>query len=80
MFRAAATGPACSRAIFFLGYGTFRFICEFFREPDAPFLGRSAWAWRCRFPIWLAAGALFAVALRKPQTRHERAGRRASPP
>ena len=31
--------PGLISAIFFLGYGTFRFICEFFREPDAPFLG-----------------------------------------
>jgi phosphatidylglycerol:prolipoprotein diacylglycerol transferase len=30
--------PGLLTAVFFLGYGTFRFICEFFREPDAPFL------------------------------------------
>lgn len=31
-------------ALFLLGYGTFRFICEFFRQPD-PQLGYIAWGW-----------------------------------
>ena len=63
---ACIAGPACSRAIFFLGYGTFRFICEFFREPDAPFLGPVSMGMALSIPVWLTAGALFAVALRKP--------------
>ena len=46
-------------ALFFLGYGTFRFICEFFREPDAAFLGPVSMGMALSIPIWLAAGALF---------------------
>ena len=58
--------PGLLTAIFFFGYGTFRFICEFFREPDAPFLGPVSMGMALSIPIWLTAGALFAVALRKP--------------
>jgi len=57
--------PGLLTAIFFLGYGTFRFINEFFREPDAPFLGPVSMGMALSIPIWLAAGALFALALRK---------------
>jgi len=31
-------------ALFLLGYGSFRFFCEFFRQPD-PQLGFIAWGW-----------------------------------
>ena len=58
--------PGLLAAIFFLGYGSFRFICEFFREPDAPFLGPVSMGMALSIPIWLAAGALFALAWRKP--------------
>jgi phosphatidylglycerol:prolipoprotein diacylglycerol transferase len=58
--------PGLLAAIFFLGYGTFRFICEFFREPDAPFLGPVSMGMALSIPIWVTAGALFAYAMRKP--------------
>ena len=57
--------PGLLTAIFFLGYGTFRFICEFFREPDAPFLGPVSMGMALSIPIWLAAGSLFVIALRR---------------
>jgi phosphatidylglycerol:prolipoprotein diacylglycerol transferase len=57
--------PGLITAIFLLGYGTFRFICEFFREPDAPFLGPVSMGMALSIPIWLAAGALFVIALRR---------------
>ncbi|MGH6828622.1 MAG: prolipoprotein diacylglyceryl transferase [Rhizomicrobium sp.] len=56
--------PGLICAIFFLGYGTFRFIAEFFREPDAPFLGPVSMGMALSVPVWLAAAALFAVAFR----------------
>ncbi len=40
--------PGLLSAIFFLGYGSFRFLVEFFREPDTQFLGPVSMAWRCR--------------------------------
>jgi phosphatidylglycerol:prolipoprotein diacylglycerol transferase len=60
--------PGLLSAIFFLGYGTFRFICEFFREPDAQFIGPVSMGMALSIPVWLAAGALFWVALKKPKT------------
>ena len=57
--------PGLLTAIFLLGYGSFRFICEFFREPDAPFLGPVSMGMALSIPIWLAAGALFALSLKK---------------
>ena len=49
--------PGLISALFFLGYGTFRFISEFFREPDAPFLGPVSMGMALSIPVWLAAGA-----------------------
>ena len=63
MFR-AQNRPGLISAIFFLGYGTFRFIGEFFREPDAPFLGPISMGMALSIPVWLGAGLLFAVALK----------------
>jgi phosphatidylglycerol:prolipoprotein diacylglycerol transferase len=57
--------PGLLSAIFFLGYGTFRFICEFFREPDAPFLGPISMGMALSIPVWLTAGALFAISFRR---------------
>ena len=57
--------PGLLTAIFFLGYGSFRFICEFFREPDAPFLGPVSMGMALSIPVWLTAGAVFALAYRK---------------
>jgi phosphatidylglycerol:prolipoprotein diacylglycerol transferase len=57
--------PGLLSAIFFLGYGTFRFICEFFREPDTQFIGPISMGMALSIPVWLAAAALFWIALRK---------------
>ncbi|HXB51863.1 MAG TPA: prolipoprotein diacylglyceryl transferase [Rhizomicrobium sp.] len=56
--------PGLISAIFFLGYGTFRFISEFFREPDAPFLGPISMGMALSIPVWLGAGILFAIAFK----------------
>ena len=60
--------PGLISALFFLGYGTFRFICEFFREPDAAFLGPVSMGMALSIPVWLTAGALFWVAYTRPRT------------
>ncbi len=66
--------PGLLTAIFLTGYGLFRFICEFFREPDAPFLGPVSMGMALSIPIWLTAGALFVLSFRTPnRVRHERA-------
>jgi len=57
--------PGLLTAVFFFGYATFRFICEFFREPDAPFLGPVSMGMALSIPVWLGAGALAVVALRR---------------
>ena len=59
--------PGLISALFFLGYGTFRFICEFFREPDAAFLGPVSMGMALSIPIWLTAGALFWAAYTRPR-------------
>jgi phosphatidylglycerol:prolipoprotein diacylglycerol transferase len=59
--------PGLLSAVFFLGYGTFRFICEFFREPDTQFIGPISMGMALSIPVWLTAGALFWTALKKPQ-------------
>ena len=60
----AQNWPGLISAIFFLGYGTFRFISEFFREPDAPFLGPVSMGMALSIPVWLGAGILFAIAFK----------------
>ncbi len=57
--------PGLLTAIFLAGYGAFRFICEFFREPDAAFIGPISMGMALSLPIWLAAAALAAHATRK---------------
>ena len=57
--------PGLLSALFFLGYGTFRFICEFYREPDTQFIGPVSMGMALSIPVWLTAAALFAIALRK---------------
>jgi phosphatidylglycerol:prolipoprotein diacylglycerol transferase len=57
--------PGVISALFFLGYGTFRFLCEFYREPDTQFIGPISMGMALSIPIWLASGALFWIALRK---------------
>ncbi|HJS45027.1 MAG TPA: prolipoprotein diacylglyceryl transferase [Rhizomicrobium sp.] len=58
--------PGLLSALFFAGYGTFRFICEFYREPDTQFIGPISMGMALSLPVWLAAGALFWAATRKP--------------
>ncbi|HEU0161669.1 MAG TPA: prolipoprotein diacylglyceryl transferase [Rhizomicrobium sp.] len=60
--------PGLLSAIFFAGYGTFRFICEFFREPDTQFIGPISMGMALSIPVWIGAGLLFWAALRKPKT------------
>ena len=59
--------PGLISALFFAGYGTFRFICEFYREPDTQFIGPVSMGMALSIPVWLVAGALFWVAYRKPR-------------
>jgi len=59
--------PGLISALFLAGYGTFRFICEFYREPDTQFIGPISMGMALSIPVWLAAGALFWVATRKPK-------------
>ena len=58
--------PGLLCAIFFLGYGTARFLCEFFREPDTQFIGPVSMGMALSIPVWLGAGVLFWMAQRKP--------------
>jgi len=57
--------PGLLAGLFFAGYGTFRFISEFFREPDAQFLGPVSMGMALSIPVWLGAGALIWIALKK---------------
>lgn len=55
--------------LFLMGYGTFRFLVEFVREPD-PQLGYLAWGWvtmgqALSLPMVLAGAALYAWAYRR---------------
>lgn len=59
--------PGLLAAMFFLGYGLFRFIVEFFREPDAPFLGFLTMGMALSLLTWVAGAWLLRVAL-KPKT------------
>ncbi len=60
--------PGLISALFFAGYGTFRFICEFFREPDAQFIGPVSMGMALSIPVWLAAGAFLWIAYTRPKT------------
>jgi phosphatidylglycerol:prolipoprotein diacylglycerol transferase len=57
--------PGLIAALFFAGYGVFRFICEFFREPDTQFIGPVSMGMALSIPVWLAAGVLFWLSMRK---------------
>jgi phosphatidylglycerol---prolipoprotein diacylglyceryl transferase len=59
--------PGLIAALFFAGYGVFRFICEFFREPDTQFIGPVSMGMALSIPVWLAAGVLFWLSTRKPE-------------
>jgi phosphatidylglycerol:prolipoprotein diacylglycerol transferase len=60
--------PGLLCALFFGGYGTFRFICEFFREPDTQFLGPVSMGMALSIPVWIGAGLLAWFALKRPAT------------
>jgi phosphatidylglycerol:prolipoprotein diacylglycerol transferase len=59
-------------AAFLFGYGVFRFIAEFFREPDAHLgllsLGMSMGQWLC-VPMIVAGAGLWVFFGRRPGTR-----------
>jgi phosphatidylglycerol:prolipoprotein diacylglycerol transferase len=56
--------PGLLTGLFFTGYGVFRFLVEFFREPDGPFLGWFSMGMALSIPLWAAAGAFLYIALR----------------
>jgi phosphatidylglycerol:prolipoprotein diacylglycerol transferase len=62
----AGNRPGLLSAIFLLGYGSFRFFVEWFREPDTQFLGPISMGMALSIPIWLTAAVLFWLAYRKP--------------
>ncbi len=51
--------PGLVSAIFFTGYGTFRFIAEIFREPDTMFIGWFSLGMAFSIPMWLTAAYLY---------------------
>ncbi|KEZ75769.1 prolipoprotein diacylglyceryl transferase [Salinisphaera hydrothermalis C41B8] len=78
-FYAAKPRPRMAvSGLFLLGYGCFRFIAEFFRQPD-PFLGFVAFGWMTMGQIYsapmIAAGILILVwAYTRRGRRYERSG------
>ena len=58
--------PGLQTGIFLAGYGAFRFLVEFFREPDGPFLGWFSMGMALSIPLWLAAIYLIFSATRNP--------------
>ena len=64
--------------LFLFFYGVFRFVVEFFREPDEQ-IGFAAFGWMSRgqelcIPMILAGAALFIYAYKTPLSRRERGG------
>jgi phosphatidylglycerol:prolipoprotein diacylglycerol transferase len=51
-------------AVFFTGYGTFRFIAEIFREPDTMFISWFSLGMAFSIPMWLAAVYLYYYAFK----------------
>ena len=68
----AQNRPGLISGLFFLGYGTFRFISEFFREPDAPFLGPVSMGMALSIPVWLGAALLLVIAFKPQPAAHGR--------
>ncbi len=59
--------PGLLTAVMFFFYGLFRILVEFFREPDAPFLGPVTMGQMLSMLMWIAAAFFFWYALgRKP--------------
>jgi phosphatidylglycerol:prolipoprotein diacylglycerol transferase len=59
--------PGLISAIFLAGYGLFRFICEFFREPDTQFIGPISMGMALSIPIWIGAGLLLWIVSKRPR-------------
>ena len=57
--------PGQIAGLFFLGYGVLRFIAEFFREPDGPFLGPVSMGMALSIPLWIAALLFFHFSFKK---------------
>ncbi len=62
-------------AMFLIGYGAFRFFCEFFRQPD-PQLGFVAWGWLTRgqelsAPMFVLGVILLVIAYRRGRKSRE---------
>jgi len=57
--------PGLVTAVFLAGYGLFRIFVEFFREPDAPFLGPVSMGQALSLFMWGAAIFFFWYALRQ---------------
>jgi phosphatidylglycerol:prolipoprotein diacylglycerol transferase len=57
--------PGQIAGLFFLLYGVFRFISEFFREPDGVFIGPISMGMALSIPLWLAAVAFFHFSFKK---------------
>ena len=56
--------PGLVVATFFVGYGVFRFLVEFVREPDGPFLGWFTMGMALTVPLWLIGIAFAWVAFK----------------
>lgn len=56
--------PGLTAGVFFFGYGLFRTFAEFFREPDAPFLGPVTMGQALSALMWVAGAYLVYGALR----------------
>jgi phosphatidylglycerol:prolipoprotein diacylglycerol transferase len=59
--------PGLISAIFLASYGALRFVVEFFREPDTPFLGWFSMGQALSVALLLAGGYLAFVVLSKPK-------------
>jgi len=56
--------PGMLIGLFFAGYGVFRFLVEFLREPDGPFIGWFSMGMALSIPLWFAAGYFLWTALK----------------
>ncbi len=56
-------------AIFFAGYGTARFVVEFFRDSESKFVGWFSMGMALSIPMWAAAAFFFWYALKTPRAR-----------
>lgn len=59
--------PGLTSGIFLIGYAALRFIVEFFREPDAPFLGAMSMGQGLSILFLIGGGVVLWVALRAPR-------------